>query len=140
MRKFILINLLILILGVASECQALQVYNLISRVKTEKDSIAAPKLTVTYDRDNSEYLVTLEIEEIEIVDDDVYTGCKFLKIPGFGQTTQSGTASLPTKGEPFVVPQGKVPVIDIVQSTPAIFRGAVAPAREPAVGIGITRL
>lgn len=129
MKKHLLTILFCLLLAAGIDCSALSVYNLMSKVTTEKDSVASPKLDVSVQ--NGEYYVTFELEEVELSPDEVYSGRKFVNIPGFGQTDVTKKPSLPTMGTTFLLPKGKLPVIDILQTAYVDYAVSLAPARPP---------
>jgi len=127
MRKLISICLLLLVSSLIHDLQATTVYNLISKIVTEKESALPPQWVVT--STDSSYQVTFSMEEVTLTNDDLYYGKKFISISGFGQTSEPRTPSFPIKSESFQIPNGKYAVITIEQSDSVEMSCALAPAR-----------
>ena len=64
----------------------------------------APTKVVT--TDSARILVNYELIDALIIDDDLYTGSKWLRIPTFGLSVEEGTPSLPVRIETFELPVG----------------------------------
>lgn len=100
---------------------AVEVLNLSTGRISTKDSVAAPKIDINSTSDS--HTITFKLTEVGIAEDVEMPGRKFITIPGFTQTTEAGTPSLPIKGERFHVPVDKKLQISMVS---ALVKGTYA--------------
>lgn len=124
-----LIFCVVVIICAIIDCNAANVYNLVSHVYTDKDSPEKPKFEIVSNGDS--YSVVYTVEEIALWDDDVYLGKKFIYIPGFVQSAECGKPSFPIHHELFQVPEGTKPIVTLEDSSYVDVSVALAPGRNP---------
>ena len=127
--KKILAFVFAIFISIAAHVHAVPVYNLITKITTEKDAPKSPEIKVETTKDG--YKVTLNLEEVVFRADDVYGGRYFIDIDGFGQTCETKQPSLPLRVESFFLPEGKLADIEVVSSQYVDIVRQLAPGRMP---------
>lgn len=122
-----LLTLIIVVLGLSSlSLTAANVYDLSLKTTTVKNSLASPSYSFSSNEDS--FTASFKMNEVELVDDEIYSGRRFISIPSFGYTSKPSTPRLPVRTETIEVPKGKSAVVSITQSTYTEFSLTLPPS------------
>lgn len=111
MHRLLLTLLTVIVLSVF-ESKSIEVYNLTTGLKSEKNAVSKPSISIA--TSPSSYTISFRMSEIGVLEDFMNPGNFMLEIPDFIQTSAAGTPSLPIKGESLYVPYGKKLVVSTV--------------------------